>query len=657
MKDLKELISSASWISFDIFDTAILRSVQKPTDLFFIVAELFTQNTATKIIDFTDRRIQAEKITRDQVWDNHQRTEVTIDEIYKTLNSKINATAEETEQLKQLELTTELQCCNKNPFIFELYQYCLKQKKKIIFTSDIYLPEALIQSLLAKAGYKNYKYLFTSSSLNKTKATGALYQHVLDSLTCNSSDILHIGDNFQSDIQMAEKYGIKTYYYKKCLDIALSNKRFLKQQQPVLSNTPVLQQSIYLATLINHSFSYRKNTAISNPVRESFWYEQGYEQIGIFYLGFADWLIRQLQKDKMDKVYFLARDGFIMQKIYNKLKDSGFTCPIDSEYLYASRRALNIPSIQSIDETDINFLISGTSRLTVKEFLNRIGLDAKLYQQQCYQAGFSSIENIVDSGKDYGQLRQLFRLLEDAIKNIASKERNTLQLYFKQKGLLDDKKLAFVDIGWHGSLQRSLKKLLQLMGTKPNIKGYYLGTFPPAEDIVKQGHNMSAYLCEQGKPQQFHTLIKQSVEIFEFIHSAPHGSVIKIENINGDLSCIYDQDIDHSGKLKKAKQIQQGAIDFINDYLKAGILLKHRPINKDLSVAPLKRLLTKPTRKEAINYGNLEHAEGYGDIYIKRFIAKPERVLFKLFIKPHQLLKDYRQSFWRSGFLRRCWFF
>lgn len=656
MEDLKELISSVSLVSFDIFDTAILRAVQKPVDLFLIVAEQFTQNTDIIIDDFKGKRIQAEKISRDQVWEAQQHTEVTLDEIYESLTNNFDVPYQDAQQLKHLELEIERQCCLQNPFMFELYQYCRAQGKNIIFTSDIYLPEELIQSILNNAGYKHYEYLFVSSFHNKTKSTGVLFQHVLDTFDCEGDDILHIGDNYQTDVKMAQKFGINAFYYEKCLDVALKNKSFLTKQQTVLAGVPALEGSIYLATIINHSFPYRQNTAISMPAEKDFWYTQGYEKIGIFYLGFASWLMTQLQKDSMEKVYFLSRDGFIMQKVYEKLKNTGFSCSASSEYLYASRRALNVPSIQTLDDQDINFLISGTSRITVKAFLSRIGLDAMCYQQQCLQAGFESIEHIVNTGKDYEQLRQLFKLLEGTIKSVATEEIQALHAYFKQKGLLDCKKVAFVDIGWHGSLQRSLKKLLALMGAEPEIKGYYLGTFPPAQDIVRQGHPMSAYLCEQGEPDSLYQFIQQCVEIFELIHGAPHGSVIKMQNRNEELSCVFDQDIDKNGKWKKVEKIQQGALDFIDDYLKAWSLLKHKVVNKELAIAPIGRLLAHPGKQEAINYGNLEHAEGYGDVYIKRFIAKPQNLLLKLFM-PHKLLRDYRQSFWRVGFLKRCLFF
>jgi len=654
MEDIKALIASVSIVSFDIFDTAILRVVQNPVDLFLLVAEQFTQQTKKNITDFKKQRIQAEQNARDNAWNSDQRTEVTLDEIYNCLNKDFSVSVHDMQQLKQLELLTEQQCCVQNPYIYGLYQYCLQQGKKVIFTSDIYLPEDLIHNILLNAGYSDHSRLFVSSLSYKTKAAGSLYQYVIDSMDCEGKDILHLGDNYHSDVKMAKKYGLKTCYYEKCLDIANKDK-YYKKQKKLLSAVPELDRSLYLAVIINKRYAHRPQPQSVKIKTGDFWYEQGYYNIGIFYLGFASWLISRLQNDAADKVCFLSRDGFIMQKVYEKLRNKGFQCP-ESQYLYASRRALNIASIQNLEDKDIDFLISGTSRISVQAFLERIGLDAGQYNEQCLQVGFSSSRQLVDTGQDYAQLRNLFYLLELPIKEIAQQESSVLHEYFEQQGLLTSKKLAIIDIGWHGSLQRSLQKLMLLMGAKSEIKGYYLGTFPPAQEIVNQGHFMSAFLCEQGEPDSLHQFIKQSVEIFEFIHGAPHGSLVKMEKQNGELRCVFDNDIDEQGKWKKIEQIQTGALDFIDDYLHGWSLLKHKVLSREMAIKALGQVLANPTRLEATHYGDLEHAEGYGDVYKKRFIAKPQNLLIKL-LMPHKLIRDYRQSFWRKGFLKRCLFF
>ena len=649
MTELYKIIPSVNYVSFDIFDTVILRGVQNPTDLFLVVEKKYQYTYHHVVNSFANKRINAEKQARDKAWETSQSTEVTLAEIYQSLIENHSISGDVAEQLKQIELKLEEQLCFLNPYMFEVYEHCIKQGKQVIFTSDIYLPESLIATILSAAGFNEYKKLFVSSTIGLTKATGALYQHVIDELQCQPEEILHIGDNYNSDIKMATKKGIHSFYYEKCLDLAKKDTQIYQRLKSALSTIPEIEKSFYFATIINKFYCYRDNKEYADSI--DFWYKQGYLFVGILYFSFIQWLIFEVKKQQPEQIYFLARDGFIMQQVYELLRTLYPDIP-PSHYIYASRRALNIPAITELNDDDIDFLVSGTSRLTVKAFLQRIDIDAEKYTKECKQVGFESINHVVDTGKDYAQLRDLYHVLKELILHTAHSEKALLETYFKRVGLLDASNIAIVDIGWHGSLQNSIDKLVRSMGVSPIINGYYLGTFPAAEKLVQRGMNISGYLCDRGEPQKYHAIIKQSVEIFEFIHSAPHGSVIKFKQEDNEIKAIFDGD----DASEKAQKLQKGALAFITDFLPAWSTTKDAVISKDMAAEPINILLTNPTLEEAVNYGDLEHGEGYGNVYVRRYLAKPEQLIKKL-LTPHQIIKDYRFSFWKAGFKKRCWNF
>ncbi|HGE6052906.1 TPA: hypothetical protein ACGG7T_003579, partial [Vibrio cholerae] len=72
-ESLKQAIESVHTVSFDIFDTAILRNVIEPTDIFTIVEKF------KGIKGFANKRIRAELKARK----NSNEEDITIDEIYK----------------------------------------------------------------------------------------------------------------------------------------------------------------------------------------------------------------------------------------------------------------------------------------------------------------------------------------------------------------------------------------------------------------------------------------------------------------------------------------------------------------------------------------------------------------------------------------------
>lgn len=110
-------------VSFDIFDTLLLRNVYKPTDIFRILAAKVQKNWG--IEDFAEMRIDAEKTARTRV----KNQEVNLNEIYDELRRSCELPCEE---IKKLELDLEYEFIKANPFIKEVYEYA-KEKEKGFF--------------------------------------------------------------------------------------------------------------------------------------------------------------------------------------------------------------------------------------------------------------------------------------------------------------------------------------------------------------------------------------------------------------------------------------------------------------------------------------------------------------------------------------------
>ena len=83
-KELLKLIDSNNVISFDIFDTLLLRNVYKPTDIFRILSKIAFEKY--NIEDFYSIRVVAEKKSRTEENNNECR----FDEIYKKIGDSIN---------------------------------------------------------------------------------------------------------------------------------------------------------------------------------------------------------------------------------------------------------------------------------------------------------------------------------------------------------------------------------------------------------------------------------------------------------------------------------------------------------------------------------------------------------------------------------------
>ena len=77
----------------------------------------------------------------------------------------------------------------------------------------MYLPLEIITSILVNNQINGYEKIYLSSEMGMTKHAGTLYNYVLTENNIKASQILHIGDNKNSDILQARKKGIKTLYF------------------------------------------------------------------------------------------------------------------------------------------------------------------------------------------------------------------------------------------------------------------------------------------------------------------------------------------------------------------------------------------------------------------------------------------------------------
>lgn len=653
-KKLREQIADARFVSFDMFDTLVLRAVRQPKDLFRLIEEAARVRTGDNQLAFAGKRILAERQARDEVHADGSSEDVTLDAIYGKLAGLMELSPSRLEELKQLEIELETAFCLRNDYMYEVYRHCLASGKEVVIVSDMYLPAAVLERILAKNGFTDYRKLYLSADIGLTKETGRLFQHVREDLDCLAGEMLHIGDHPVSDVRRPREAGHPVSYYQKSLDYVMGSKAYLSAFRELLKAEEIRpEESIFLGLLVKKLYTDR----MQSP-EKSFWYLFGYEAIGILYYGFVSWLKQQAAADGVKRLYFLARDGHVMKRVYDMISEEQTEEAIPSAYLYASRRAFNFPAITELTEEALDFLISYSRNLSVAQYLERMGLNAAHYQGAIAEQGFAGADAIVASGEDKERIRRLYKQIEPAILAAAALERAKLTRYLQQEDFLTAGKRGIVDIGWHGTMQQSLEQIVARVGpggsgSRQEMLGYYVGTFRKAEKIAQSGTALAGYLCDLGMPSEREASILRCVELFEFLFTAPHGSVIGFTEQAGRMEPVFDRNDNDEEKLAAARLLQEGALDFVRDFHAIAKLLPFPlTISPAAAIQPLARVLSQPTRLEAEKLGDITHAQGFGDVYVAEPLAKPPGAVRSLGdLKKLQL--RFRRSLWKPGFKRR----
>src|SRR5262249_19150452 len=75
-------------------------------------------------------------------------------------------------------------------------------------------------------------------------------------------------------------------------------------------------------------------------------------------------------------------------------------------------------------------------------------------------------------------------------------------------------------------------------------------------------------------------------------------------------------------------------------------------IDAETAFAPLRRVITAPTRQEAQRLGDLVHADGFGDALHTRPLAKPPSWT-QILRAPRDAWDDYWRCYWREAYVTR----
>lgn len=569
LEDIKNNIcdKNIKIVSFDIFDTLLLRPFFIPSDLFYLLNDEFNRliNSNT-FIDFAKLRIEAEQICRDEIRQTYRAYEdITLDEIYYTLNKYFNFSTPILEQIKQRELEYEIKYCYPRQMGKQLYELAKQQGKTIIFTSDMYLPENIVEKILNLNGYTEGS-LFLSSSLRLSKGTQSLYKYIQRKYKLSPEHFIHIGDNWHSDIESAKAAGWKAFHLAKATDMLRNGNPGIyggEAFNSIYNNCGNMQDmnnafKSYLglrcaAALIanklydNPYINIRRDTDYdANP------YRIGYAALGPYLLAITNWIIAEVKTNRYSSVQFVARDGYLPMCAYNIFKKHDASLP-DANYLYVSRKSLLFTDIVSLND-----IYSISAKLNFDSMSPR-KLDNIL--RHFYKPDTPSVEKLLKLSRpllDYN-----FKDKVDFIKIL-----NILSGYIDECNLADyNKKIknhfqtliprnsVMFDIGYNGRSESSLSKLLGYP-----LNSLYVHANTQMLDDRKRTSHFSNLCFYDYKPR-----ITGVIREYAFMKTGP--SVVGYKFECGNTLPVFEKYHPNVAEKFMTNCLQRAALDFIKDYL------------------------------------------------------------------------------------------
>lgn len=308
--ELTRLLDNFDVISFDIFDTLLLRPFVKPTDLFR------KMERDEKAKGFADDRIRAEKEAREAAR-TKGREEVSLDDIYAVIPQWM--------EMRPKELVAERKHLVANATMLEVWNDAKAAGKKVVITSDMYLPASFLKDVLHENGINGWDGFFLSCERQATKAGGKLYKCIIDDLETSPERVLHIGDNPLSDVERAHQQGIQTFFQKSPLNVFLNEHRFAR-------SFLLVSNDVFSSELVGRlAIVWNKRTTVRPE--PTVWERLGFLFGGFLGVSYLSFVVKTARKEHLDTLLFVARDGWLMEQVFHLMAPD-----IETHYVYAPRK-------------------------------------------------------------------------------------------------------------------------------------------------------------------------------------------------------------------------------------------------------------------------------------------------------------------------------
>ncbi len=247
--------------------------------------------------------------------------------------------------------------------------------------------------------------------------------------------------------------------------------------------------------------------------------------------------------------------------------------------------------------------------------------------------------------------------MQAAFRTHRDRARSLLLDHLRQRGLLDGaRRVGLVDIGWFGSIQDHLQRVLAALRDPPELHGLYLGLLSPRPDPRRRG-----FLADIRRRDWIEQVVFANGALFEIFTSIPCGAITgyrRCDRRGGRVRPRLEPDPAARAMHPLAARVRHALFAWVERFAgRAPLLGVDAAALRLAALDRLRRFVLYPTRDEARWFASLTHGESFGQLGPARW-SPPQRwrdVLSAgpLHRLPKRVIQNLERTFWPQGYLRR----
>ncbi|MBY4898125.1 hypothetical protein [Cupriavidus sp. AU9028] len=514
---LREIPEQVSLICTDYFDTLVSRTVH-PEDVKRLWAERIVHALDLKLDEgqMYARRAQVERTLCQANASCGKDPEFDVHACYDALWEGLPASRPSREVFRKLALELEVSIeCSVQRLDEALVAWLRQQRaggRRVVLVSDFYLHSSAFCRMLRFHGIEDlFEAVFVSADTLTTKRSGRAFPDILRWAGVQPAQALMIGDNPEADVNQPRKQGMHAVLLDR-------SERHAEYQRlaAVCADRGGCERT--LTEIISHD-------------------DGPFAELALTLFTFTERLYWHLLGKGVRDVFFLAREGQLLMAMFDRYQRTRVPTPevaIRAHYLEVSRRSTFLPSLGPLDEEDFDTLFRQYRRISVEEFLLNLGLEGLLPALQAELAQGSEAIDLRQREDDLPTSDIYRRLLasqtfRDAYERARSEGRRALLAYLDGFPLQQPAQtLALVDVGWKGTIQDNLYRLLrhahaELDRPLLDIDGYYLGLVAHGNAGPHNRKHGLLFSVQDGATPRYR-IFNENRALFEVMLGADHGS-------------------------------------------------------------------------------------------------------------------------------------
>lgn len=506
IRHLHGLIASGRYdlLSLDVFDTVVWRMVPLPHDVHFLVGHRLIAegavNPGASAESFLRERVSAEERARRRTTS----AEVTLAEIYAEFPVGY-LRGIPPNRVAEIEVETERTVVRPNEEMLGLIDEARRRGLRIAFVSDTYLSAGQVTELTGLCA----DFVIVSSEHRVSKYQG-LHRVLIERSRVSPERILHVGDNHAADIVGPQAFGIDRYWYRQAPE---SFGELLTAELP----TTLSQRSGYFTAHDGglHYLRRRAATLASDP------YERwGAGVLGPVATGFADWVVRRCVDEKITDALCLMREGRLLKSVL--VEATGL---LRSHEFFISRYVARKSSIFEANEEELRGFVYRPTPRRRSRILEQLGLNGD-------HPWTGATDEVLPPDETAKLIRRIAGESKLRRQVLQSSARTRAGLLAHLRSVVDPgpaRRLAVVDLGYRGTIQECLERILIHEGLGARTHGFYLVTNGEVGSTQATGARAEGWLAENGQPISIAQSFVRSPETFEQSLMAECGTTLGYE--------------------------------------------------------------------------------------------------------------------------------